>query len=80
MSSTCSRLFRTGCSNVVLVRTMLLMLVRTMLLAVDELTRPEHVVGSAQINLISMMFYVVNNCEQCCFNMMTSMFNAVLTI
>ena len=47
-----------------------------MLLTVDELTRPEHVVGSAQINLISMMFYGVNNLPQYCFNRRN---NVVLT-
>ena len=38
--------------------TILFTLVRTMLLMIDELTRPEHVVGTAQINLVTILFTV----------------------
>ena len=38
--------------------TILFTLVRTMLLTIDELTRPEHVVGTAQINLVTMLLTV----------------------
>jgi hypothetical protein len=47
--------------------TILFTLVRTMLLTPDERTTLNNVVGTTEINLISMMFYIVNNCERSCF-------------
>jgi hypothetical protein len=47
--------------------TILFTLVRTILLTADERTTLNNIVGTTEINLISMMFYIVNNCEQSCF-------------
>ncbi len=72
--TTCSILFRSGCSNVVLPTLNnpcyqhCLRLLEQCCLRLMSQQGVNSVVGTTKINLISMMFYDVNNLQQYCFN------------